>query len=181
MKKTYSQVGFTLLELMVTLSIAAILLTVGVPSFNSLIKDSRLTTANNDLVSAFNIARSEAVKRGNRITVCKSDDQVSCATSNDWDQGWIVFTDENNSGSYDAATETLILVHEPLENSITAVGGGTITNYVSYVMSGKSQQAGGGLQSGTILIRDDRAGDYGRNLSISQTGRPNTVTGVTVP
>ena len=55
-----------------------------------------------------------------------------------------------------------------------------LMDYVSYVMSGKSQLAGGGLQSGTILVRDDRAGPYGRNLTISQTGRVSTVTGVTV-
>lgn len=173
--------GFTLLELMITIALAAILLSVGVPSFNGLIKDSRLTVGNNDLVTAFNLARSEAIKRGLRVTVCKSADQASCTTSNNWEQGWLVFTDENENGSYDAAGETLLRAYAPMEDSITAVGNGTIVNYVSYVMSGKSQQAGGGLQSGTILIRDDRAGPYGRNLTISQTGRVSTVAGVTVP
>ncbi len=181
MKKAYLQVGFTLLELMITLAIAAILLSVGVPSFRTLIKDSHLTTANNDLVTAFNVARSEAVKRGLRVTVCKSANQTSCATSNNWDQGWLVFTDENNNGIYNSATETLLRVHGAMEASVTAVGGGTVASNVSYVSSGKSQQAGGGLQSGTILVRDERAGPYGRNLTISQTGRVNTVTGVTVP
>lgn len=181
MKKAYSQVGFTLLELMITLAIAAILLSVGIPSFSALIKDSHLTVSNNDLVTAFNVARSEAVKRGVRVTVCKSANQTSCTTSNGWEQGWLVFTDENNNGAYNSATETLLRVHPVLEASVTAVGDGTVTNYVSYVMSGKSQQAGGGLQSGTILVRDDRTGAFGRNLTISQTGRVSTVTGVTVP
>ena len=181
MKKAYSQVGFTLMELMITLAIAAILLSVGVPSFRALIKDSHLTVANNDLVTAFNVARSEAVKRGLRVTVCKSANQASCTTSNNWDQGWLVFTDENNNGVYNSGTETLLRVHGAMEALVTAVGGGAIAENVSYVMSGKSQQAGGGLQSGTILVRDDRVGDFGRNLTISQTGRVNTVTGVTVP
>ena len=182
MKKTYSQqIGFTLLELMVTVALAAILLTVGVPSFSNFIKNGHLTTANNDLVTAFNIARSEAIKRGVRVTVCKSNDEASCTTSGNWDQGWIVFTDENNNGGYNSATETLLRVHSAMQTSVTAVGGGTVTNNVSYVSTGKSQQTSGGLQSGTILVRDDRVGAFGRNLTISQTGRVNTVTGITVP
>ena len=98
MKRDY---GFTLVELMVTLVIAAILLTAGVPSFTTLIKNNRLTTSTNELVGALTLARSEAVKRGLRVTVCKSADQASCDTSGTgWQQGWIVFTDENNSGTY---------------------------------------------------------------------------------
>ena len=181
MKRIHTQSGFTLIELMITVTVVAILLSVGLPSYENFIKNGHLTAGNNELVSSFNLARSEAIKRGLRVTVCKSANQSTCTTSGEWDQGWLVFTDENNNGVYNSATETIILAHAKMNDLVTAVGNGTVTNYVSYVMSGKSQQAPTGLQSGTILVRDDRSGDYGRNLSISQTGRVNTVTGVTVP
>ncbi len=181
MNNARRQIGFTLIELMVTVGLVSILLSVGVPSFRGFIKEGGLTAGNNELVSAFNLARSEAVKRGGRVTVCKSANQAACTTNGGWDSGWIIFTDENNNGSYDSAAETLIRVHSAMATSITAVGSGTVVNYVSYVMSGKTQQVPSGLQSGTILVRDDRAGPYGRNLNISQTGRINTVSGVVVP
>ena len=65
---------------MITLAIAVILLTIGVPSFNTAIKNNRLTTATNDLVAVLNLARSEAVTRGLRVTVCKSADQATCTS-----------------------------------------------------------------------------------------------------
>lgn len=95
------QSGFTLVELMITLAIAAILLTIGVPSFNTLMQNSRLTTSTNDLIGALNLARSEAVTRELRVTVCKSADQATCNTSvTGWQQGWIVFTDENSNAAF---------------------------------------------------------------------------------
>lgn len=81
------QSGFTLIELMVTLSILAILLGIGVPSFRSMIEGNRITTVANDLVGALQFSRSEAVKRGTAITLCASNDQSTC--SGTWVNGWV--------------------------------------------------------------------------------------------
>ncbi len=172
--------GFTLIELMITLAIASILLFVGLPSFDTFIKDGRLTSGVNDLVGALYTARSEAVKRGLRVSVCKSDDQASCASSGGWQQGWIVFTDENNSGDYDAG-ETVLRVHSGLSSPITAIGDANVSSYISYIGSGQSQQAGGGIQSGNIEFRDGRTGPVGKNLVMNTTGRLHTDSEVTVP
>lgn len=83
--------GFTLLELLVTISVAAIILSYGVPGFMDVVRNGRAATNANDFVTAISIARSEAVKRGARVTVCASNDQATC--SGDWDDGWIVFAD----------------------------------------------------------------------------------------
>ncbi len=177
-------IGFTLIELMITLIIVGILLVVGIPSFRTFIKDSQLITGTNELVAAMNLARSEAVKRGIRVTVCKSTNQTGCATTKGWEQGWIIFTDENNDATYNATAtppETLIRVHGALAGLITATGNSSITNYVSYIASGQSQQAGGGIQSGTIHFCDDRTGAVGKDLTISTTGRITTRAGVTCP
>lgn len=182
MNKPY---GFTLVELLVTLTMAVILLAVGVPSFRTVIQNNRLTSGTNDLVSALNLARSEAVTRGLRVTVCKSADQATCDTSGSgWEQGWIVFTDENNNADYDPSAtpaETLLRVHGPMENQIIATGNTHVANYISYIASGQSQKTDGGIQLGTIQLCDDRSGDFGRDLVMNLTGRIRTDTGVTCP
>lgn len=77
--------GFTLLELMITLSVAGILMAIAIPSFSDMMRNSRLTAYTNELVSALNIARSEAVKRGQHVVVRK--------TGTGWENGWQVFVD----------------------------------------------------------------------------------------
>jgi type IV fimbrial biogenesis protein FimT len=179
------QCGFTLVELMITLAIAVILLTIGVPSFNTMIKSNRLTTATNDLHAVLNLARSEAVTRGHRVTVCKSADQATCASGSGWEQGWIVFTDQNNNAAYDPGAtppEILLRVHTALGSQISATGNTNIADYISYTAAGQSQLKTGAAQLGTVKFCDDRAGVFGKNLVISWTGRVQTVAdGVTCP
>lgn len=76
--------GFTLIELMVTIAVAAILLTIAVPGFQALVQNNRATTLANELTTALNLARSEAVRRGQMISVCAAD------SGNDWEDGWRV-------------------------------------------------------------------------------------------
>ena len=85
------QQGFTLIELMVTLTITAVLLGIGVPSFRSMIENNRITAATNDLVNALQLARSEAIKRGIPVVLCASSDQASCSTATPavWINGWV--------------------------------------------------------------------------------------------
>lgn len=87
--------GFTLLELMVTLTVMAIMLGIGVPSFQDMMRRNRLATQTNALISALALARSEAVKRGVRVTVCPANvNQDACSDSGDWaENGMIIFTD----------------------------------------------------------------------------------------
>jgi type IV fimbrial biogenesis protein FimT len=83
--------GFTLLELMVTLTVAGVLLSVGVPSFFDVIRNSRAAANANELVTALSIARSEAIRRGARVSICRSANGAACGGT--WQQGWIVFLD----------------------------------------------------------------------------------------
>ena len=86
----YRQTGFTLLELMIVVAIAGIVMAIGVPSFQSITTNNRIAANTNEFITALNLARSEAVKRGAAVSVCKSANGATCTTSGDWDQGWIV-------------------------------------------------------------------------------------------
>jgi len=82
------QSGFTIIELMVVITVLAVLLGVGVPSFQTTIQGNRITTSANDVVAALQFARSEAVRRGVNVTLCSSNDQTTC--SGVWTDGWVV-------------------------------------------------------------------------------------------
>jgi len=167
--------GFTLIELMTTLTVAGILATLAVPSFTTFIKNNRLITQANDFVTALNVARSEAIRRGNRVTVCKSSNQVSCTTAGNWDQGWIVFADVNDDGVVTNPGTNVLRVHGLLGANTTLKGDAALVNYVSYVSSGATQQIGGttsATQSGVVVLCDDRGFvSESKGVQISATGR----------
>lgn len=87
--------GFTLIELMVVIIIVAILLTIGVPSFEYVTTANRVSTEVNGLLGDLQYARSEAIKEGQTVTVCPSTDGAKCSQSSQWQSGWIVFSDGN--------------------------------------------------------------------------------------
>lgn len=84
--------GFTLFELIVTIAVAAIIVTIGVPGFQNIVANNRAVTHTNDLVTALNLARSEATRRGTDILVCRSTDGQTCDDGTDWSTGWVVRT-----------------------------------------------------------------------------------------
>jgi len=170
--------GFTLIELMMTLAIAGILVTMAVPSFSEVIKNNRLITQENDFVTTLNLARSEAIRRSDRITVCKSSNQVSCSGAGGWEQGWIVFNDVNDDGVVINPATNVLRVHDPLSNGVTLHGDANLVDYVSYVSSGATQKFAGGAsatQSGVLIMCDDRGFvSQAKAIQISATGRVST-------
>ncbi|NNC22723.1 prepilin-type N-terminal cleavage/methylation domain-containing protein [Salinisphaera sp. USBA-960] len=104
--------GFTLLELMVTIAVLAVLATMAVPAYRSLGQTSAIQATSNSLVAALHHARTAAVKRDRKITLCASTDQSTCSSNNDaWRDGWII---QRHDG-----TGSPITVHTPTSNRPT--------------------------------------------------------------
>jgi type IV fimbrial biogenesis protein FimT len=162
--------GFTLVELMVALAIVGVATAVALPSFQSMVRDTRLTSQANDMLSALKFTRSEAVKRNARVTMCKSDNGTACSVTDsatgNWQGGWIVFADGGAVGVIDA-TDTILQVHGALASS-TLIGDGSVNNFVSYAGSGQTSAAGGGTQVGTFSLCSPVATAPRRKLSVTQ-------------
>lgn len=161
------EAGFTLLELVVTLAVLAVMVAIAVPAYGKLVADQRLSTATNRLVFAVHLTRSEAIRRNARVTLCNSADGAFCAADGGWEQGWIVFVDRDGTGLR-AADDPLLAVEEA-PPGVVITGNASVQRYVSYIGLGSTRRASGALQMGTITLC---AGSEGRQLVISRTGRP---------
>ena len=96
-----SQQGLSLIELVVASAILATLVRFAVPAAQDLLLSIGLASASSELVSDLVLARAEALKRNRRVALCKSSDGEHCAQAGGWEQGWIVFHDENANGRPD--------------------------------------------------------------------------------
>ena len=178
------QRGFTLLELMVTLAVAAVLAALAAPSFQSAIATSRLKAQANDIVGAIAMARSEAIRRGTRVTICKSGNQTSCATTGNWEQGWISFIDTTRDATATAATvdagETVIAVGQVTNTSNVIKGSTDLANYVSFASDGRAKTMAGAAQSGTLRVCSTSSAlsdaQRARDIEIIASGRTTSST-----
>ena len=164
--------GLTLIELLIALSVMAILVAVAIPAYSNMLISHRLATQSNTFLSALHLARSEAIKRNGRVVVCKSSSGESCAAGGGWEQGWIVFEDANNNASLDDA-EALLRWGQALDEGFVMTGNAPVAAYVSYTPLGLTKKTSGAFQAGTITLcpPDGSEGDA-RQVVISITGRP---------
>lgn len=145
--------GFTLIELMVTVAIAAVLLTLGVPAFTNLMIKNQLSGQIQTLQGTIAFARSEAIKRATYVSICKSIDQSTCcqtsgSTCADWSGGWIVFENRDNDvpavrddiGGADE--EPLLRVFPALPSDYTLNANNNFTNFITYDRLGMANNNG---------------------------------------
>jgi type IV fimbrial biogenesis protein FimT len=99
------QQGLTLLELMIAVSVLAVLAGIAAPSFRDFTNNTRVTTTSNDLITSLNLARSEALKRGVPVTVCASANAAACGLATDWVSGWIVFQSSGAAGVIESSED----------------------------------------------------------------------------
>lgn len=167
--------GFTLFELMITIALLAVIAGFAAPNFMSTLRANRIVTDNNALISALALARSEAIRGGNRVTVCRSADQATCATSGGWEQGWIVFEDPATPGTVNTG-ETILRVWEALDGGTTIRPAAAFADYVSFLGSGETR--GGAGDSGSFRVCGDNADTAeGRTINVGLIGYANTTRG----
>lgn len=159
--------GFTVIELMITVGVIDILLTVGLPGLQGTISHIGTNNQAKTLVASLNFARSEAIKRGIPVSVCGSTDGVDCAAAS-WSDGWIVFVDSNSdaegaTGSVDAG-DIVLLVYQGL--------GGNALTFTAALQRYDSRGLGLNPAVQTFLLCPaDSNADNAQSVEISITGR----------
>ena len=169
------QFGFSILELMVTLAISAVLLGLALPSMQSFVGDSEITATSNQFVYSLQLARSEAIKRAGPVGVCPSNaplaDQPNCS-GNDYTAGWIVFFDDNGNGSREA-TDQIVHQAEARSNAFTITPDTLFRDRIYFGGAGTSTNPVGIPISGNVRI--EFAEIERRDVMIAANGRISTV------
>lgn len=132
-------IGFTLTELMITLTVAGILAALAVPSMSRFIESNRLTTVTNEFLADINVARAEAVKRGVPAVLCESTTGSGCTTSGSWAGGWILFADADDNSVWSTG-DAMVRTQPAAPANITITNGAAavVFNRLGTVDSGAS-------------------------------------------
>jgi type IV fimbrial biogenesis protein FimT len=155
-----NQSGFTLYELLITLLIVGVVITLGVPNMSAFTQNSRMTSTANDLHATFHLARSEAARAKTNITICASansmTDTANCGGT--WDQGYIVFVDNDGDLNRSGATEVIIRAHAKAAKGVILTVAGD-AGYFSYAPTGLGRGDIGGNPAMTQVVMCDKRGN----------------------
>jgi type IV fimbrial biogenesis protein FimT len=157
-------VGFTMIELMMTIAIATIVMTLAIPSFRYVTNANRIASEVNGLLGDLQFARAEAIKEGQPVTVCVSTDHVTCAANNtDWENGWIVSSNAPGVG--------VLRVQSRFSGTDTFSANNNI-----FTITFNREGYAGGLPTGTLITLHDSTSTsaWTRCLSLSFTGQMTT-------
>lgn len=155
--KSIKCLGFTLVELMITVAIAAILLGIAIPSFTEMMQRNRLTTITNNFLTSLSYARNEAIKRGAEVTMIN--------TGGDWGAGWNICVDGNTDNACGNAADTLLRTAESIPAGYSiSTGASDYATYATFTANGLPTSAIGD----TFTICD---GNNSRIVRINSIGR----------
>jgi type IV fimbrial biogenesis protein FimT len=167
--------GVTLIELMVTIAVLAIVAVFAVPEWLTTVRNNRLAAQANDLVADLALARSEAMRRGGRVTICASADGTVCSgDAADWKQGRLVFFDANADGTVGAGDE-IIRAAGNLKGNALSTSSFASSDFIQFRPSGMP------VGAGSFKLCDQRAGAYGRQISIAAAGMVSLQREITCP
>jgi type IV fimbrial biogenesis protein FimT len=156
--------GFTLIELMITIAVLAVIVGIAVPSFRDIIISNSVSFSRDEFFSALTYSRSEAIKSGTSVSICKSDDATSCDDSLSWGAGWLVFVDANQDGNLDTA-DRIVRSEAGLEGNVTMTHGGG-DDRITFDSRGLSLRG-----NGLVTFAHSAGSKYDRTVDLGVTGR----------
>jgi type IV fimbrial biogenesis protein FimT len=160
--------GLTLVELLIALAIASLLAALVAPSWRGQLAAAELRERAEALVAVMARARSEAIKRGARFDLCPSADRATCASSGEWESGWLAYP--NDAGVDPQGPVTAVVTREPrARGDITIRGNSPVARYVSYTSLGHARRHDGALQMGTFTVC--RRGADALKVVLANSGR----------
>ena len=164
--------GASLIEIAVVLTLVVIVAAFALPTWRHWLARQELANRAHTLATALERARTEAIKRGHRVNLCKSPDAATCADEGDWSAGWIMHVDALAQGR-PARDEPPIAYDPPVGAPIRVDGNGPVDDYVSFTPLGEPRRLSGALQMGTFSLC--RAGHDEVQVVLAATGRVRTV------
>jgi type IV fimbrial biogenesis protein FimT len=178
MKPKYSK-GFTIPEVIITLGIAALILTTTIPVVSTTLKDNRLATKVNDVITDIHFARSEAAKRATHVIMCGSKNPNSqsprCSTDwqteNTWSRGYLIFAENGTTANsiYDAGSDILLRRGQPAPSGVRVRTSSTWNKNLKFNPNGSSNEGGA---SARALICDNRGKEHCRQIVVAPSGIP---------
>jgi len=174
MSRSSPVAGFSLIELMVTVAIVAVVATVAYPSFQGVLRSNRVATHTNQLMASLMLARSEATRNPTGAALCTSTNGASCGGG--WNDGWMVWVDVDGDGTPDAGERVVRYTqgNPNLALSATALPAAGGASLIRFDARGRTV---GAAQTYTIDLQpsDCPSGqDMVRRLSIGATGQVQT-------
>lgn len=160
------QQGFTLIELMITLAVAAILLAIAAPSFRTMIINHEAQAQSEQLLSALQLARSEAVKRSRPVSICPTNSSEDDCGS-DWSEGYLVVVDGADSGSTSVTVDEVLGVFD-VSNDDAQISADE--DFLRYLGTGMMAQVGGSNSVTFTSYVSGCEGDHQREMRIGIAG-----------
>ena len=165
---TARMAAFTLVELTVALAIAGLLGALALPAFHDWLGAYQLANHARHLAESMTRARTEAVRRGHRVNLCKSSNRNQCDDRGSWDAGFLMFVDIDHDGRV-GADEPVLGSDSAAPPGVTVSANRPLDDYVSYTNLGTARLLNGALQMGTFTIC--RSGQRALNVVLANSGR----------
>jgi len=171
----WSRSGFTLIELIVTVAVLAIVVAMAAPAFNGMIANNRSAGMASELVATLNYARSESIRQAKRVSICPSTNGTSClASANDWAKGWLVFVDLAASDSAAVSVGTVLRYWDKLDKKavVSLKKDATAISFLRFNSKGMLARS----KTSDTVVRTFQAhvsgckGDAGRRITVGVTG-----------
>ncbi len=173
----YSDKGFTVIELMLVVAVMGVMAMIALPAFNEMVQNNRRVSSVNDFLASMHIARSEAITRGQRVSVCRSNaTRTACAgAAGGWRHGWLVFSDFDGNGAINGDDE-ILSTGGPLRGNFNMTSS-EFTSHMTFQPSGRVRAASGD-NFGEMLLCEGTEAEATRVIIIERTGRPRVDTEV---